>query len=147
MIRLKTAELYETRQITLLALKCFPNLTYNNLYMEIHKVISSDNGKIYVIIRNGVAIAFAQCELQHDSIENRTEPPSAILRRVCVDKEYQNKNLETRLAEKCEKWAKMNGCSELIFDCPEGDEDYAKAYGFMGFSEQRKIIRYHRSID
>jgi|GEM_PF-3175397 len=146
-INLKTAELFETRQITLLALKYFEDLTYDNLYKEIHKVIASGNGKIYVVVRNETVIAFAQCELQHDSIENRTKLPSAVLRRVCVDEEWRNKKLGTRLVEKCGKWAKMNGCSELVFDCPEGKEEYAKAYGLLGFSEKTQITRYHRVIN
>ena len=145
-INLKTAELFETRQITMLALKCFDDLTYDDLYKEIHKVIASDNGKIYVVVRNDTVIAFAQCELQHDSIQNRTKLPSAVLRRICVDEEWRNKKLGTRLVEKCGKWAKMNGCGELIFDCPEGKEKYAEAYALLGFHEQTQIKRYYRAI-
>lgn len=146
MILLKSAVPYETRQITLFVLKFLPDRTYEDLYKEILKVINSENGKIYVVIRQETVIAFAQCELQYDSIESRTKYPAAVIRSIFVGEEYQNKRLGSRLIEKCGAWAGRYDCDKLIIDCLEGDERYLPAIEKLGFSEEKKFTRYHKTI-
>ena len=133
MVRMKAAELFETRQITLLALKCFPDLTYDSLYMEIHKVISSDNGVVYIVLHNDALIAFAHCELQQEDEDQKGSP--AILRRLCVEEEYRRKKIATRLAKECARWAKKKGCSELLYDCIEGYEEFVRVLYLLNLGE------------
>lgn len=129
MIRIKTAELYETRQITLLAQKSFPNLAYDELYQEVHNVISSETDKIYIVVNNEVVTAMAQCELQYNT--ESPKPKAAILQRICTAEEWQKKHVYKRLLEKCTRWAKRNGCNELVYDGPI-DELNKYAPGYVG---------------
>lgn len=132
MTKLREAELYDTRQITLLAMKYFDDLEYDNLYREIHKTIESDNGVVYVVARNDVLIAFAQCEIQGYN--------SATLKRVCVEKEYIRKQTGEKLVKKCGEWAQRNGCEELIYNCLQEQEVGVSAYSLLGFDAQKKIV-------
>lgn len=131
MIKLREAELYDTRQITLLALKYFDDLTYDGFYMEAHENIKSDDGVIYVLVQDETIIAFTQCKIQKGG--------PAILKRICVEEEYINKQAGEKLVKKCAQWAKRKGCDTLLYNCVQEQRADIKAHNRLGFDEHKRI--------
>ena len=63
---------------------------------------------------------YAQCEMHDDD--------TVLLRRICVDDEWQHKMIGTRMVKECKKWVRKNGYKHFIIEGPEGSERIAKIF-------------------
>lgn len=132
--------------VTKVALQLWPEHTAADLAEELLGVIHSREGAIFILQEQESAIGFAQCQLRHDYVEGTDSSPVGYLEGIYVDQGYRHLGCAAKLIDRCEQWAKEQGCIEFASDCELENEVSLAFHLKMGFEETGRIICFTKPL-
>lgn len=136
----------QVHAIARLALRLWPEHTYEELSKEIDLLLASPSAAVFVWREGAASVGFAQCQLRFDYVEGTHSSPVGYLEGVYVDPTYRRGGVAKALLTACENWAKEQGCTEFASDCEIHNAD---SYGFHthnGFAEAGRIICLRKAL-
>lgn len=132
--------------IAQLAIQLWPNQSFEDMRSEFTELLDRQDAAVFLLLCDGVAAGFAQCQLRHDYVEGTDSSPVGYLEGIYVREEYRRQGYARRLLHACEAWAKTMGCREFASDC---ELDNLESYRFhlsMGFLEANRIICFTKAL-
>lgn len=113
---------------------------------DIAETIKKHDAAFFLCSVGGEAIGFAQCQLRHDYVEGTSSSPVGYLEGIFVKHGHRNKGHAKALLEKCEEWAKEQGCEEFASDCELGNEASIAFHMHMHFEEANRVVCFKKRI-
>lgn len=142
----RQASMSEMDQVTLLALKLWPDHDYAELAIELCEIASQKDAAFFLAYDCEQAVGFAQCQLRRDYVEGTDSSPVGYLEGIFVEDTYRNRGIATKLLSSCEIWAKSKGCTEFASDCELGNASSLAFHLNVGFTEANRIICFVKKI-
>lgn len=140
------ATVRDASTVSLMAIKMWPDNTFDRLIKEFTDIISHSTNVIFICYDNGLPVGFAQCQLRYDYVEGTKTSPVAYLEGIFVEPEFRGKGYSKEMLFACENWAKQMGCSEFASDCELNNLASLAFHKNMGFTEANRIICFTKKI-
>lgn len=140
------AEPSDARAAAELAHLMWEDPTIEELTEELAAVIGSRQGVIFLAQEEGSPIGFAQCQLRHDYVEGTDSSPVGYLEGILVREEYRHRGHARALLERCQQWAREQGCIEFASDCELDNETSLRFHLKVGFQEANRVICFTKQL-
>ena len=145
-IQIKKAAIEDAETIAVMAVKMWTSHTVDELAQGFADAIRNPDCAVFIMTDDDKAVGFAQCGLRHDYVEGAQSSPVGYLEGIFVEESYRKQGLAKKLLDRCEEWAKENGCSEFASDC-EIDNDISRQFHLgAGFREANRIICFAKKL-
>lgn len=122
------------------------NSEKEELQNEMLRYINSKNSIVLIAYAEDEPIGFVQCSLRHDYVEGTKSSPVGYLEGIYLKPYYRSKGIGRKLLEKCEVWAKNQGCLEFASDCGINNVDSLKFHLSTGFEEVSRVICFKKEL-
>ena len=110
------------------------------------EIIHSDEGAVFISMKENTAVGFAQVQLRHDYVEGTNSSPVGYLEAIFVKSEYRKCGYGKELLKHCEEWSVEKGCTEFASDC-ELTNNLSLAFHLnAGFIEANRIICFTKKL-
>ena len=76
---------------------------------EFNELIPSDTCAVFLLVLDGHAAGFAQCQLRHDYVEGTRSSPVGYLEGIYIQPEHRGQGHAKALLSSCEQWAVGSG--------------------------------------
>lgn len=139
------AKIQDIPAVSMLAAQLF-NSPAEELAREFEQLLPSDECAVFLLLTDERPAGFAQCQLRHDYVEGTNSCPVGYLEGIFVLPEFRSQGYARELLERCELWAKEQGCSEFASDCALGNHGSLAFHLAMGFKEANRIICFAKSL-
>ena len=136
----------DARTVATLAIKMWSDHTMEELTGDFEEIIAREDSAVLLMTAGPIPIAFAQCQLRHDYVEGTQTSPVGYLEGIYVAEDYRRQGCAKKLLEKCQIWAKEQGCTEFASDCEISNESSYKFHLKMGFVEANRIICFTKPL-
>ena len=113
---------------------------------ELAPLLDSPDAAIYLAMRDGAAIGFAQCQLRHDYVEGTESSPVGYLEGIYVAPEARRQGVARRLLDACMAWSRTQGCREFASDCELLNAESERFHKSVGFVEANRVICFVRKL-
>lgn len=113
---------------------------------EMASLLQSRDALIVLCFEEGQAAGFAQCELRRDYVEGTESSPVGYLEGIYIREAWRRKGLARALLQRCEAWAKEQGCSEFASDCEFHNTDSYHFHRAVSFTEANRIICFTKRL-
>lgn len=137
---IKKMQLSDLEGLLDLAMELWPDNRRERLAVMYTRLLQAEDAAIFGLMENGRWDAFAQCQLRRDYVEGCTTSPVGYLEGVHVRERMQGQGVARALLNRCQAWAKAQGCSEFASDCELGNVDSYRFHMATGFLEAGRII-------
>ena len=121
--------------------------TVEELTEDMATVIDSPEGAVFLAREGEEFIGFAQCQLRNDYVEGTESSPVGYLEGILVREEYRHQGYARALLERCQQWAKEQGCSEFASDCELDNEESHRFHMKVGFEEANRVICFIKQLN
>ena len=145
-MRIYKAEGSDARAAAELAVLMWESNTIEEMTEDLSAVIGSLQGAIFLAEEEGRPIGFAQCQLRHDYVEGTDSSPVGYLEGILVLEEYRNQGYAGALLERCQQWAREQGCTEFASDCELDNETSRRFHMKVGFEEANRVICFTKKL-
>lgn len=129
-----------------LALALWPDNDLEELSGELIPVLDAPDAAIFLCLRGGEAVGFAQCQLRRDYVEGCESSPVGYLEGVYVAEKFRRRGVAAALLKACEGWALLQGCREFASDCELDNTDSLGFHLANGFEEAGRIICFTKQL-
>ncbi len=129
-----------------MAMELWENHTIKELTEEFEDIINDDEAAVFLIEINNQPAGFAQCQLRHDYVEGTGSSPVGYLEGIFIKQGYRKQGLAGKLLEKCEEWAREQGCIEFASDCELDNTISLTFHLAKGFTESNRIICFTKHL-
>ena len=129
-----------------LAIRMWPENTMEGLTAEFEEIIAGEDGAVLLMTAGRTPIGFAQCQLRYDYVEGTETSPVGYLEGIYIADDYRRQGCARKLLEKCQVWAKEQGCTEFASDCEITNEASYRFHLKMGFAEANRIICFTKPL-
>lgn len=136
----------DAKAVASLAIKMWTDNTLEGLTREFEKIIESENSAVLLMTAGTKPMGYAQCQLRHDYVEGTDSSPVGYLEGIYIAEDYRRQGCARKLLEKCQIWAKEQGCTEFASDCEIDNENSYKFHLKMGFIEANRIICFTKQL-
>jgi aminoglycoside 6'-N-acetyltransferase I len=143
---IKKAEICDVEKLANLAIRLWEDHTVRDLEEEFSELILKGEAGFFLKYDMGIPVGFAQCQLRNDYVEGTVTSPVGYLEGIFVREGYRRKGYAAELLKECEKWAKMNGCTEFASDCELQNESSLNFHKAMDFTETNRIICFTKKL-
>ena len=92
-------------------------------------------------------VGFAQCQLRKEYVEGTNSSPVGYLEGIYLEPEYRGQGIAGQLLDKCEEFAKENGCTEFASDIELENEASYHFHDKNGFVEVNRIIHFTKALE
>ena len=123
-----------------LALVLWPDHSRGELASEFSALLAAEDAAVFGWRQDGRWEAFAQCQIRHDYAEGCSSSPVGYLEGIFVREPLRGKGVAKALLERCQAWAREQGCREFASDCELSNEDSLRFHLAAGFQEAGRII-------
>ena len=145
-IQIKKAAIEDAETIAVMAVKMWTSHTVDELAQGFADAIRNPDCAVFIMTDDDKAVGFAQCGLRHDYVEGAQSSPVGYLEGIFVEESYRKQGLAKKLLDRCEEWAKENGCSEFASDCEIDNEISRQFHLGAGFREANRIICFTKKL-
>ena len=139
---IKKASIEDLDTLTGLALKLWPEHTYDALRRDLEPILMGQDAAFFL----ADAVGFAQCQLRRDYVEGTESSPVGYLEGIFVAPEHRHRGIARQLLAACEAWAKDRGCREFASDCELHNTDSLRFHLSNGFTEVNRIICFVKEL-
>lgn len=140
------AERSDAQAAAELAILMWDGSTVEELTENMDSVIGSSEGAVFLAREGDSFIGFAQCQLRHDYVEGTDSSPVGYLEGILVQKEYRCRGYARALLERCQQWAREQGCTEFASDCELDNETSRRFHMKVGFEEANRVICFTKQL-
>ena len=142
----KRAAVADAAVIADLACELWPEHSPEEMTAEFQALLAKKEAAVFLYVRDGCPVAFAQCQLRHDYVEGTGTSPVGYLEGIFVKAEERRRGIARQLLSACEKWSGDHGCTEFASDCELSNLASRKFHLAVGFEEANRIIAFVRKI-
>lgn len=142
---IKKCQIDDCYTLAKLAIQLWNNHTLSDLENEFKNLITN-NTAFFMDYEDNIPIAFAQISLRNDYVEGTNSSPVAYVEGIFVDNRYINKGIAKDLINKCEIWARENGCKQIASDCEIANDTSYNFHLSCGFEEVNRIICFKKEL-
>ena len=107
---------------------------------------NAEKAAFFLLMIDGKAAGFAQCQLRYDYVEGTESSPVGYLEGIFVREEYRKKGYGRALIQECETWSAGKGCTEFASDCELTNETSRLFHLGAGFEEANRIICFTKKL-
>ena len=143
---IKKAKIYDLELLAKLAILMWKNHTIQDLIDEFSENMLKGNTQFFLKYERSIPVGFAQCQLRNDYVEGTETSPVGYLEGIFVKEDYRHKGYARELLVECEKWAKMNCCTEFASDCEIDNENSFMFHQAVNFKEANRIICFTKKL-
>ena len=129
-----------------LALELWPDHSREEMAGEMAPLLAAADAAVFGWQEGDSWEAFAQCQLRHDYVEGCDTSPVGYLEGIFVREPLRGKGVAKALLERCEAWAKNQGCREFASDCELSNVDSLRFHLTAGFQEAGRIICFTKRL-
>ena len=141
------AGVYHLDPIVALAKKLWPNEKEDDLAKEFYKILQDGESAIFFVEESREIVGFAQCQLRKEYVEGTNSSPVGYLEGIYLEPEYRGQGIAGQLLDKCEEFAKENGCTEFASDIELENEASYHFHDKNGFVEVNRIIHFTKALE
>ncbi len=123
-----------------LALALWPDHSRDEMTAEFAPLLAAEDAAVFGWQEGGRWEAFAQCQLRHDYVEGCDSSPVGYLEGIFVREHLRGRGVAKALLERCESWARAQGCRAFASDCELSNEGSLRFHLATGFQEAGWII-------
>lgn len=142
---IRKAKQSDLNAICNLAIKLWPNETFDEMYVDFTNSMNAENEVIFVYEYKNVE-AFCTVSLRNDYVEGCTASPTGYLEGIYVNAEYRNKGVGKKLVDAAVEWSKSKGCIEFGSDAELSNISSQKFHDAIGMTEANKVVSYIKKI-
>ena len=102
---IKRAKTEDAGELADLAIQMWADNDREDLESEFRELAINDEAACFIKYVDDKPIAFAQCGLRHDSVEDTDSSPVGYLEGIFVSDGYRKQGYAAELLSECEKWA------------------------------------------
>ncbi len=128
-----------------LADRLWPGHAPGALLAELEELLAAPDAALYLALRDGRAVGFAQCQLRHDYVEGTRTSPVGYLEGIFVEEDARHQGFAAQLLAACEAWARAQGCAEFASDCALTNTASQQFHAALGFREAGRIVCFTKS--
>lgn len=132
--------------LTALTIELWPENTASELQEELQALLQRLDAVCFLLVIDGSAQGFAQCQLRYDYVEGTESSPVGYLEGILVKEPYRKRGCGAALLRKCEAWAREKGCTEFASDCELENEESAAFHRAVGFREANRIVCFQKKL-
>lgn len=143
---IRKASSSDVSSVTALALKLWPDNEPEELGKAFSRLLVREDAAVFLALREGVAVGFAQCQLRRDYVEGTESSPVGYLEGIWVERDCRGRGLARELLHACEAWARERGCREFASDCELDNHSSLKFHLRSGFREANRIICFVKEL-
>lgn len=136
----------ELSDVASLALKLWPNHTFDEFLQEFIDYINEPSSAVYVAQANDAIIGFAHVVLRHDYVEGTASSPVGYLEGIYIEEPYRNKGFASQLVKACEEWTIQQGCTESASDIEIDNDESYEFHLKNGFIEANRLICFSKKL-
>lgn len=140
------AEEKDVEVITQLALKLWPDNTYESLYVEMQELIQSSQHQILLYWVGDNPVAFIHLSIRNDYVEGSTTSPTGYLEGIYVEEAYRNQGIGRKLLLAGEKWLREKGCIQIGSDILLDNTNSYQFHKQVGFQEVSRLITFIKDL-
>ena len=140
------ATLDKLDELSFVALNLWSEHSIKDIRNVLEKYIKGDNTSAFMYLVDYKCVGLALVSLRHDYVEGCITSPVGYLEGICVNKEYRNKGIASKLCEECEAWARNKGCLEFASDCELDNEASYNFHLSIGFVEANRNIHFKKKL-
>ena len=129
-----------------LALALWPDHSREEMAAELGPLLEAEDAAIFGWREGDQWEAFAQCQLRRDYVEGCETSPVGYLEGIFVRAPWRGKGVAKALLERCQAWAKEQGCREFASDCELDNMDSFRFHLAAGFREAGRIICFTKRL-
>ena len=129
-----------------LALVLWPDHSRGELASEFSALLAAEDAAVFGWRQDGRWEAFAQCQIRHDYVEGCSSSPVGYLEGIFVREPLRGKGVAKALLERCQAWAREQGCREFASDCELSNEGSLCFHLATGFQEAGRIICFIKQL-
>lgn len=133
-------------EVTNLALKLWPDNSWNILRSEFEELLESKKDIIYLAIVEGSYVGFIHMSIRYDYVEGSSSSPVGYVEGIYVDDNHRNKGISKKLVEAGERWSKSLGCREIASDTQLDNYGSQEFHKKIGFREAGRIVAFIKDI-
>ncbi|HZG86694.1 MAG TPA: aminoglycoside 6'-N-acetyltransferase [Paenibacillus sp.] len=134
-------------ELTNLAMKLWPENSWDNLRTELEDLIQSEKDIIYLAFVEGECIGFIHMSLRVDYVEGSRSSPVGYVEGIYVEENHRRKGISKKLVEAGEQWSKSLGCNEIASDTEVDNYDSQQFHKKIGFREAGRIVAFIKNIE
>lgn len=133
-------------EVTSLALKLWPDNTWDHLRKEFEEMLSSDKDTVFLAQHKGEYIGFVHMSLRFDYVEGSSSSPVGYVEGIYVDIDHRKQGISKQLVAAGEQWAKSLGCKEIASDTELHNSGSQEFHKKIGFKEAGRIVAFIKDI-
>lgn len=136
----------ELDDVVKLALKLWPNHTFDEFIKEFTNHINETSTEVFIAQSDDRIIGFAQVGLRHDYVEGTSTSPVGYLEGIYIEEEYRKRGIASELVRACEAWSLEKECAEFASDIEMNNKDSYKFHLKFGFTEANRLICFTKKL-
>ena len=133
--------------LTRLALKLWPDNTWENLRAEFEELLESEKDACFLASVEGEYVGFVHMCIRSDYVEGSSSSPVGYVEGIYVEEHFRHRGLGRMLIEAGEQWSKSKGCAEIASDTALENVDSQAFHKKMGFREAARIVAFIKAIE
>lgn len=133
-------------KVTNLALKLWPDNSWETLNAEFEEMLESGKDQLYLAMIDGSYVGFIQMSIRSDYVEGSNSSPVGYVEGIYVEENYRNKGVSKKLIEAGEQWSKSLGCSQIASDTELDNYGSQQFHKKVGFREANRIVAFIKDL-
>ena len=133
-------------ELTKLALKLWPDNTWNTLRPEFEELLESEKDIVYLANVEGSYVGFIHMSIRTDYVEGSSSSPVGYVEGIYVEDNFRNKGIAKKLVQAGEHWSKALGCTEIASDTQLDNYESQQFHEKIGFREAGRIVAYIKDL-
>lgn len=129
-----------------LALKLWPDNSWEHLKAEFELLLKSEKDTLYLAIVEGAYVGFIHMSLRGDYVEGSNSSPVGYVEGIYVEENFRNRGISKRLIEAGEQWSKSLGCSQIASDTELDNHGSQEFHKKIGFREANRIVAFIKDL-
>ena len=133
-------------EVTRLALKLWPENSWEHLRADFEELLQSENDMLYLAKSQQNYVGFIHLSIRTDYVEGSNSSPVGYVEGIYVEQDYRNQGISRRLVEAGEKWAKSIGCTQMASDTELTNHASQAFHTKIGFTEANRIVAFIKDL-
>lgn len=140
------ADVSNLDQVAYLALKLWPDHTWEYFRDEFEQLLTSGKDQVYVAVAQDVCVGFIHMCLRSDYVEGSNSSPVGYVEGIYVEERFRNQGISRKLVEAGEQWSKSLGCSQIASDAELINVGSHAFHKKIGFREANRIVAFIKDL-